>query len=243
MWAKPKSAFVAGFLGLGNLLNGEVVEQNKFQTAHGIFTVTCKHKHSKGDKVHLLARPLAAKDEANFISGLVVDVIFQQDRFKVTFDNGLYVYLDEAPKNGQKISVPVKGRMSRMKTSAAVPRIKVQKNPAGVVTYQYEGGLMARDENSITLEALFDRADMPFQDVIFKTGDRFVEYYYSDRWYNIFEIYDRDHGQIKGWYCNVGMPAVVEEDAVSYVDLALDLWVSADGRQTMLDEDNSMNWF
>ena len=125
-----------------------------------------------------------------------------------------------------------------MKTSAAIPRIKVQKkNPAGVVTYQYEGVLMARDENSITLEALFDRADMPFQDVIFKTGDRFVEYYYSDRWYNIFEIYDRDNGQIKGWYCNVGMPAVVEEGAVSYVDLALDLWVSADGKQTVLDED------
>ena len=108
VWAKPESAFVAGFLGLGNLLNGEVVEQNKFQTEHGIFTVPCTHKHSKGDKVHLLARPLAAEDEANFISGLVVDVIFQQDRFKVTFDNGLYVYLDEAPKNGQKISVPVK---------------------------------------------------------------------------------------------------------------------------------------
>ena len=108
VWAKPESAFVAGFLGLGNLLNGEVVEQNKFQTEHGIFTVPCTHKHSKGDKVHLLARPLAAEDEANVISGLVVDVIFQQDRFKVTFDNGLYVYLDEAPKNGQKISVPVK---------------------------------------------------------------------------------------------------------------------------------------
>jgi ABC-type Fe3+/spermidine/putrescine transport system ATPase subunit len=108
VWAKPESAFVAGFLGLGNLLNGEVVEQNKFQTAHGVFTVNCTHKHSKGDVVHLLARPLPAKDETNFISGLVVDVIFQQDRFKVTFDNGLYVYLDEAPKNAQKISVPVK---------------------------------------------------------------------------------------------------------------------------------------
>lgn len=108
VWAKPEFAFVAGFLGLGNLLSGEVVEQNKFQTEHGIFTVPCTHKHSKGDKVHLLARPLAAEGEANFISGLVVDVIFQQDRFKVTFDNGLYVYLDEAPKNGQKISVPVK---------------------------------------------------------------------------------------------------------------------------------------
>ena len=125
-----------------------------------------------------------------------------------------------------------------MKTSEAAPRIKVQKkNPAGEVTYQYEGVLLERDENSVTLEALFDRADMSFQDVVFKTGDRFVEYYYSDRWYNIFAIHDRDNGQVKGWYCNVGMPAVIEDDMVSYVDLALDLWVSADGKQTVLDED------
>jgi uncharacterized protein len=125
-----------------------------------------------------------------------------------------------------------------MKTSEAVSRIKVQKkNPAGEVTYEYEGVLLSRDENSITLEALFDRADMPFQDVIFRTGDRFVEYYYSDRWYNIFAVHDRDNGGVKGWYCNIGMPAVIEDGVVSYIDLALDLWVSADGKQTVLDED------
>ena len=125
-----------------------------------------------------------------------------------------------------------------MKTSETALRIKVQKkNPAGEVTYQYEGTLLARDENSVTLEALFDRADMPFQDAVFKTGDRFVEYYYSDRWYNIFAIHDRDDGKIKGWYCNVGMPAVIEDEVVSYIDLALDLWVSVDGKQTVLDED------
>ena len=121
--------------------------------------------------------------------------------------------------------------MSRMK-------IKVQKkNPAGEVLIEYEGEELKRDENSITLEALFTRDDMPFMDVVFKKGDRFVEYYYSDRWYNIFAVYDRDDGQIKGWYCNVGMPAVIADGVVSYVDLALDLWISADGRQTVLDED------
>jgi len=125
-----------------------------------------------------------------------------------------------------------------MKISETALRITVQKkNPAGEVTYQYEGVLVERDENSIKIEALFDRADMPFQDVVFKTGDRFVEYYYSDRWYNIFAIHDRDDGHIKGWYCNVGMPAVIKDEVVSYVDLALDLWVSADGRQAVLDED------
>lgn len=112
-----------------------------------------------------------------------------------------------------------------------------KKNPAGEVTYEYEGVLLSRDENSVTLEALFDRADMPFQDVVFRTGDRFVEYYYSDRWYNIFAVHDRDDGKIKGWYCNIGKPAEIKNGLVSYVDLALDLWVSASGKQTVLDED------
>jgi hypothetical protein len=73
--------------------------------------------------------------------------------------------------------------------------------------------------------------------VIFKKGDRFVEYYYSNRWYNIFAIYDRDDGKLKGWYCNIGKPAVIEDHVVSYADLALDLWVSVDGKQTVLDQD------
>lgn len=117
-------------------------------------------------------------------------------------------------------------------------KIKVQKkNPDGEVKHEYEGVILQRDERSIVLEALFDRGDMPFMDVVFKKGDRFVEYYYSDRWYNIFVIHDRDDEQVKGWYCNIGLPAVFEDGLVSYVDLALDLWVSVSGEQTVLDED------
>jgi protein associated with RNAse G/E len=125
-----------------------------------------------------------------------------------------------------------------MKTSEAVRRIKVQKkNPAGEVTYEYEGLLLQQDQRSIVLQALFDRDDMPFLDVVFKTGDRFIEYYYTDRWYNIFAIHDREDDRVKGWYCNIGEPAVFEDSTVSYIDLALDLWVSTSGKQTVLDQD------
>lgn len=117
-------------------------------------------------------------------------------------------------------------------------KVTVQKrNPSGEVTYEYEGVLLNQDENSVTLEAFFDRDDRDFMDVVLKKGDRFVEFYYFGHWYNIFAIYDRDDGKIKGWYCNIGMPAVFEDRVVSYVDLALDLWVSVDGEQTVLDED------
>jgi len=125
-----------------------------------------------------------------------------------------------------------------MKTNEAARRIEVQKkNPAGEVTWKYEGLVLSREENAIVLEALFDRPDMPFMDIVLKRNDRFVETFYNDRWYNIFEIYDRDGGELKGWYCNVGMPAVFEDGVISYIDLALDLWISADGKQTVLDED------
>jgi len=70
-----------------------------------------------------------------------------------------------------------------------------------------------------------------------KRADRFVETFYSDRWYNVFEIYDRDDDRFKGWYCNIGYPAILEKDTISYIDLALDLWVASDGTQTVLDED------
>jgi protein associated with RNAse G/E len=117
-------------------------------------------------------------------------------------------------------------------------RVQVLKlDLAGKVTWQYEGRVLRVDERAVTLEAFFDRADTPVADVVLKAGDRFVETFYADRWYNLFEIYDRDDGRLKGWYCNIGHPAVLADGSISYVDLALDLWVSGDGTQTVLDEE------
>ena len=113
----------------------------------------------------------------------------------------------------------------------------LKKNLADEVTWQYDGVELSRDENSITVEAFFNRDDMPFQEIILKRNDRFVETFYTDKWYNVFEIYDRDDARLKGWYCNITKPAIIEEESVSYVDLALDLWVSPDGRRKVLDED------
>ena len=113
-----------------------------------------------------------------------------------------------------------------------------KRNLQGEVTWRYSGEILERGADFVRLVALFNRDDMPFMDVVFKRNDRFVETFFTANWYNIFEIHDRDDDQIKGWYCNLGRPAVWDTaDTISYVDLALDLWVSADGTQTLLDED------
>ena len=110
-------------------------------------------------------------------------------------------------------------------------------NLRGELTWRYEGEVIARGADWLTLEAFFDRDDTPFMDTSLKRGDRFVETYSTSRGYNIFEIFDRDDGGLKGYYCNITQPARFVDGRVEYVDLFLDLWVSADGQQTVLDED------
>lgn len=119
-----------------------------------------------------------------------------------------------------------------------MPVMKIlKKNLAGEVIWQYDSEVLHRDETSITVEAFFNRDDMPFQEIVLKRNDRFVETFFTDKWYNIFEIYDRDDCKLKGWYCNITKPAVIQDGSVSYMDLALDLWVSANGQRIVLDED------
>ena len=110
----------------------------------------------------------------------------------------------------------------------------------GREVWRYPGRVLARDAGSIRLEGFFNRDDTPVGDAVFKRGDRFVETFYSDRWYNVFAVYDRDDGALKGWYGNVTRPATITGDAVSSDDLALDVWVSPDGAVTVLDEDEFM---
>lgn len=107
----------------------------------------------------------------------------------------------------------------------------------GRTVWQYPARVLERNPNCVKLEAFFDREDVDLGFAIFKRGDRFIEYYYADRWYNVFAIYDRDDGRHKGWYCNVCRPAEIGETAVRCADLALDLWVEPTGETTILDED------
>jgi uncharacterized protein len=104
-------------------------------------------------------------------------------------------------------------------------------------TWRYQGRILSQDADSLLIEAFFNREDLPFHGITLHENDRFLERYYANRWYNIFEIHDRDDDRLKAWYCNVTTPAKFEPGLVSYVDLALDLLVYPDGAYLVLDED------
>ena len=112
----------------------------------------------------------------------------------------------------------------------------IKKNVLGQETWRYHGRLVGQADNHLVLEAFFDRDDMDLHGMFLGKGDRFIETWYTDRWYNIFEIHARDDDRLRGWYCNIGSPAVLEGNQISYIDLSLDLLVLPDGRQILLDE-------
>ncbi len=107
VWAHPGSAWAADFLGAGKVVEGVVLDRrHRVQTPYRVLTVKCLHEHEPGERVKLLLRS-ADGDAGTPISGRVEDIVFQQGRFKVTLDNGLFVYLDTAPRKSKKLTARV----------------------------------------------------------------------------------------------------------------------------------------
>ena len=112
----------------------------------------------------------------------------------------------------------------------------VKLNTLGEARIQYEGEIVKRLENGVVVQAYWKQAAKDLGYTCFEPGDCFTEYYYSDRWYNIFDIADAG-GLRKGWYCNIAQPASLFDGRIEQVDLLLDVWVDPRGVPLVLDED------
>ncbi|MBI1258541.1 MAG: DUF402 domain-containing protein [Chloroflexi bacterium] len=113
----------------------------------------------------------------------------------------------------------------------------IKQNHLGEKLLEYSGEVLMQGKTWVCIEATYNNPDKDAGYVVFRRGDTFVEWYYSERWYNVFELYDVDDGQHKGWYCNITRPAVISDDLIYADDLALDVFVTPDGQITVLDED------
>jgi uncharacterized protein len=116
-------------------------------------------------------------------------------------------------------------------------RFEVRKlTTRGEVATTYTGDVVEWLPDGVVLEAQWQRPALELGYSTFEPGDHFVEWYFGDRWYNIFEIAD-NNGRLKGWYCNVAQPAAIGDGVITCRDLLLDLWVAPDGTKLVLDED------
>ena len=113
----------------------------------------------------------------------------------------------------------------------------IKLNTQNEEVWRYQGRIIKQDPSSRLVEAFFNIDDRPFHGITIRRDDRSIELYFSDRWYNIFEIHDREDDRLKAWYCNITKPADFGHGKITYVDLALDLLVYPDGEYITLDQD------
>jgi protein associated with RNAse G/E len=114
-----------------------------------------------------------------------------------------------------------------------------------VQTFKFDGQLhrtwqaeFVRQEGSlIVLDARFqDEIEHDLLGTI-ASGTHSLEYYWLDRWYNIFRFAQPD-GELRNYYCNVNVPPTFAGEILSYVDLDLDILVAADFSYQVLDEED-----
>lgn len=72
-------------------------------------------------------------------------------------------------------------------------------------------------------------------------GTTSTEYYWLDRWYNIFR-FAQPSGELRSYYCNVNVPPTFDGQVLSYVDLDIDILVEPDFTYRIVDlEDFEVN--
>jgi len=116
--------------------------------------------------------------------------------------------------------------------------MRVEKlNSQGQVVVSYQAELAEHLPQGVVLHATWAWPTRDLGYIVFETGDHFTEYFYTDRWHNIFAIRSVHSGALKGWYCNIARPATISDEVVAAEDLILDVWVAPDGSWQVLDED------
>jgi len=64
-----------------------------------------------------------------------------------------------------------------------------------------------------------------------------TEYYWLDRWYNVFRFSDPNQ-TLKNFYCNINQPPSFDGHVLSYIDLDIDVLVAPDFTYKILDVDD-----
>lgn len=102
---------------------------------------------------------------------------------------------------------------------------------------RWPGQVLRQQGSLIVLDAKFPTEIVHKSLGTIAAGTASLEYYWLDRWYNVFRFAQPD-GTLRNYYCNVSVPATFANNILSYVDLDLDILVQPDFSCQLLDEED-----
>lgn len=104
----------------------------------------------------------------------------------------------------------------------------------GRVHREWKAKLMGREGSLLVLDAQFEEEiHHPLLGTIVR-GTRSVEYYWTDKWYNVFRFTNAS-GDLRNYYCNINVPATLDAGVLSFVDLDMDVLVHPTFNYEILD--------
>ncbi|HKP45741.1 MAG TPA: DUF402 domain-containing protein [Pyrinomonadaceae bacterium] len=98
----------------------------------------------------------------------------------------------------------------------------------------WEAELVRRENTLLVLDGIFDKEITHDLLGTIAAGTQSLEYYWLDRWYNVFRFSDPGGG-FRNFYCNVNVPPIFDGNVLSYVDLDLDVLVAPDFSYQIVD--------
>ena len=102
---------------------------------------------------------------------------------------------------------------------------------------RWHARIAKRDGPLLVLDAVFEEEIQHHLLGTIPLGTVSTEYYWLDRWYNVFRFSDPD-GKLKNFYCNVNAPPQFDGRVLSYIDLDIDVLVAPDLTYSILDIDD-----
>ena len=113
----------------------------------------------------------------------------------------------------------------------------IKRNAAGSEVWRWQGEILRDFAAGVLLQAFFNFEDVTRHEMVYRRGDRYREIYFRNKWFNIFEMHDRETDALKGWYCNFSRPAAIANGIITYDDLVLDAIITPDFKMKVLDEE------
>jgi protein associated with RNAse G/E len=87
------------------------------------------------------------------------------------------------------------------------------------------------------LDARFDKEIIHDLIGTIASGTISTEYYWLDRWFNVFRFAEPD-GRLQRYYCNINVPPAFDGEILTYIDLDIDLLVQPDLSYRVLDRED-----
>ena len=106
----------------------------------------------------------------------------------------------------------------------------------GRVSRSWPARVARREGSLIVLDAFFAEEVRHTLIGNIAAGTLSTEFFWTDRWYSVFR-FQTPSGRLLKFYCNINTPPTLEPDALSYIDLDVDVLVQPDYSYQVLDED------